>query len=120
MLPIRDQTGKTYGWFDNARLHDLTGRPVAFVVSGGHVYAYTGARLGHLNDGYFCDRAGDAVAWLDGASGGPLLPLALPAPVPPVPQAPFIDLLPLPSPPVPTIPSHTWSSFTWERFCTGS
>ena len=120
MLPIRDQTGKTCGWLNNGRVHDPTGRPVAFVANHGHVYAYTGARLGHLDDGYLCDRAGNAVAWLDGASGGPPLPPALPAPVPPTPQAPLIDLLPVPSPPVPAIPSHTWSSLTLERLCTGS
>lgn len=120
MLPIRDQTGKTCGWFNDARLHDLTGQPVAFVISHGHVYTYLGARLGHLDDGYFCDRVGEAVAWLDGASGGPLLPPALPSPVPPNCQAPLIDPLPLPSPPVPAIPSRTWSSLTWEQFCLGS
>lgn len=123
MLPIRDQTGRTCGWLNDARLHDLhdlTGQPVGFVLTAGHVYTYMGAHLGYLNDGYFCDRAGNAVAWLDGASGGPLLPAPLPAPVPPVPQAPLRDPPPLPSPPVPPVPTLTWSSLTWERFCTGS
>jgi 4-fold beta flower protein len=120
MLPIRDQTGKTCGWLNGARLHDLTGRPVAFLASYRHVYTYMGAHLGHLEDGYFCDRAGNAVAWLDDASGGPRLPSALPAPVPPIPQTPLRDELPLPSPSVPPTPTHTWSSLTWDRFCAGS
>ena len=120
MLPIRDQTGETCGWLSGIRLHDLTGRHVGFVLTTGHVYTYMGAYVGHLHDGYFCDRAGDAVASLDGASGGPLLSPPLPAPAPPILQAPLIDLPPLPSPPVPPIPTHTWSSLSWDRFCTGS
>jgi|SRR5579862_1847725 hypothetical protein len=120
MLPIRDQTGKTCGWLNDALLHDLTGRHVGFVLTAGHVFTYMDAYVGHLDDGYFCDRAGNAVAWLDGASGGPLLPAALPAPVAPIPQTPLIDLPPLPCPPVPSIPTLTWSSLTWDRFCAGS
>ena len=118
MLPIRDRTGKTCGWLNDSLLHDLTGRHVGYVVNHGHVFTY--AYVGHLDDGYFCDEAGDAVAWLDGAAGGPLLPVALPAPVAPIPQAPLMDPPPLPSPPVPQIPTHTWSSLTWDRFCTSS
>ena len=120
MLPIRDQTGKTCGWLNDIYLHELTGRHVGYVLTAGHVFTFMDAYVGHLDDGYFCDRAGDAVAWLDGASGGPLLPAALSAPAAPTPQAPLIDRPPLPAPPVPAIPTHTWSSSTWDRFCTGS
>jgi len=120
MLPIRDQAGKTCGWLNDGHVHDLTGQHFGYVISHGHVFTFVGAYVGRLVDGYFCDRAGDAVAWLDGASGGPLLPVALPAPVAPIPQGPLMDFPPLPHPPVASTPTHTWSSSTWDRFCAGS
>ena len=79
----------------------------------------TGANtLGILESGYFRDKGGHAVAFVNGASGGPLLPITMFPPFPPFPAfPPFKPLAPLA--PLPPLPSLSWSRIQWPEFIGG-
>jgi hypothetical protein len=71
--------------------------------------------LGSFREGFFRDSSGNAVGFVNGASGGPLLPLRSLPPLPPLPSLP--PLKPLPSlPPIAPMPSLSWSNRTWDEF----
>ena len=81
MEPIYDQNGRTVGWLKEDVIYDIDGTPRAFIREGA-VFNYEGDYLGRLDRGFFRDRNGDAVAFMRGASGGPVPEVA---PVPPAP-----------------------------------
>ena len=51
-------------------------------------FRYEGNYLGEFGDGYFWDRSGNAVAFVEGASEGPALPVTEVVPMPPIPSTP--------------------------------
>lgn len=98
----------------NCVVYDLIGYPHA-LVHDWVVYGYSGAYLGVFVAGFFRDRGGAAVAFIEGAQGGPLLPVAEIPPVPPIPLEPAIPLIP-PIPPISPVALGHWSGLTWVDY----
>jgi len=117
MNPIYDKNERTVGWLAENVIYDIDDTPRAFIGNGA-VFNYEGDYIGMPNSGFFRDKTGDAVAFMEGASGGPLLPVLEVAPVPPVPAIPPVPPIP-PTPPVPPVPSLSWSNLGWEEFLKG-
>jgi len=114
MNPIYDRNGQAVAWFDIGLICDLQGRAVAF-LDNNNVVSFQGEHLGVLSNGFFRDHRGDAVAFFNGASGGPLLPVTCAAPAPPLPGAASIPPT-SPVPPEPAAPTSIWSSLSWSEF----
>jgi len=96
---IYDSAGAVVAWKRGDDIHDVRGRAIAF-LSNKNVVSYSGKQLGVLDKGLFRDHHGDVVAFMRGATGGPVLPVPSEKPVPPVPAvAPA-----RPEPPVPRAP----------------
>lgn len=81
MEPIFNPHGKSIGWIDNDVIYDRSNRYRAF-VSDGNVFTYQGRHLGVLDNGFSRDKFGYCVAFIKGASGGPIPPIPEIAPVP--------------------------------------
>jgi len=114
MQAVFDRRGVTVGWIDDERVLDLRVQHRAF-VRGSALFGYDTRYLGTFSGGFFRDRAGNAVAFIRGASGGPLLPLTQLPPIPPL--APLPPLKPLaPLAPLAPWPSLSWSKLSWEDF----
>jgi hypothetical protein len=114
--PIFDRTGKTAAWFDGEEgdIFDLAGRPIGF-VDGGSYYSYLfGLYVGEFDAGIFWDRHGCAVTFLEGATGGPLLPIPSIPPIPPIPAIPPIRPL-TPIPPVAPLQTFSWSDAVFTK-----
>jgi hypothetical protein len=114
MLPVCDRRGAVVAWLDSARIVDLGGAFRAF-VQGGAVFAYSGAYLGTFDSGFFRDKQGHPVAFIEGATNGPVLPVAAHRPV-----APLISVEPRrpvpPMRPIPPTPSLSWSGTSWAEY----
>ena len=118
MQPIYHRNGRVVGWFDSEVVYDLGGRARVFVKADA-VFTYGAVYLGYMKTGFFRDRVGDAVAFLEGADGGPQLPSSRESP-PHEPLAVPPASHPIPSlPPMPAMPSLGWSSVEWEGFLEG-
>ncbi|TES85194.1 MAG: hypothetical protein E3J89_05025 [Candidatus Aminicenantes bacterium] len=117
MEPIYDQNGRTVGWLKEDVVYYIDGSPCTFIRNG-NIFNYEGDYLGRLNRGFFRDKDGNAVAFMRGATGGPIPPISEVSPVPPIPAIPTIPPIPA-VPPVPPIPSLNWSNISWEEFLKG-
>jgi hypothetical protein len=115
--PIFDRRGRVVAWLRNDVVFDRgSHRYVAFLQGRpGHLFSYDGRYLGRLQRGYVRDRKGDAVAFLQGARGGPVLPVYSDSAVRPVPLAPPVAPEPLPAP-SPAAPTRNWSQLSWNQF----
>ena len=114
MDPIFDRRGQIAGWLRGNVVHDRQSQPRAFIHEDA-VFTYQGIYLGRLQRGYFRDQSGNAVAFMRGASGGPVPPIPTIPPVPIMPpSAPTAPIPPLA--PVPTLPTFSWSSVSWDAF----
>jgi hypothetical protein len=115
--PIFDRIGRTVGWLDGEVVRLPNGQHIAFVSNNG-VHDYGGRCIGYFEDGYFRDSSGNAVAFVQGATGGPLPPLPQLPPLPPL--FPLAPIAPIPSiPPIPPIFTLHWSALSWDQFLTG-
>lgn len=115
--PIYDRHGRVVGWLYGHVIYDAEPQYRAR-LRGNAVYSFTARHLGHLDRGFFRDRAGFAVAFLSDAEGGLVLPRCEAASLP----------LSLPAPPTPLLPSQApmqatsrsdWSPLTWDEFLRG-
>ncbi|AFY72339.1 hypothetical protein Syn7502_00171 [Synechococcus sp. PCC 7502] len=114
MEPIFDRNGRTLGWLRDEVILDTNNRNRAFIRDES-VYTYQGQYLGRFNKGFFRDRHGNSVAFIQGASGGPITPIPEIPPIPPIP--PISPIPPIPQiPPIPPISSLGWSTLSWEQF----
>jgi hypothetical protein len=115
--PIFDRKGWGVGWILNDVLFDNNGMAQAFIKNDS-VFRFDGGYLGQVNDGFFRDRSGDVVGWLQGATGGPLLPTTLSSGEPPritrVPSIPLDDLVAA----KPASPSLSWSNLDFSQYLT--
>ena len=116
MKPIFNSQGKTVGWFIeyNKVVVDTLGRCRAF-FSDDSAFSYEGSYLGEFGDGYFWDRSGNAVAFVEGASGGPALPVTETPPMPPIASTPPAQAVVSESPES-AERSGTWSPLDFEEF----
>ena len=85
MNPIYDREGQVVGWKNDENIYDLDGSHAAVRIKE-NVYGPSGEHLGLLLEGFFRDHRGDAVAFLSGAIGGPILPSPSLPPDPPIPS----------------------------------
>lgn len=114
MEPIFDSNGKTIGWLEDDVIYDRRNYCRAF-LSDGAIFKYNGYYIGRLNNGFFRDKSGNAVAFIEGAHSGPLTPITEIPPIPPIPAIPPIPPIPH-IPPIPPIDSLGWSIINWEEF----
>ena len=114
MLPVCDSRGSVVAWLDSGRILDLRGAFHAFIHAGA-VFTYSGGYLGTFTSGFFRDKQGHPVAFVEGAMNGPHLPVAGFPPVPPPvgvePRQPI-----LPVPPNPPTPARSWSGMSWAEY----
>ncbi|MDA9555318.1 hypothetical protein N9R54_03700 [Pelobium sp.] len=112
MTPIYNRQGRTIAWINNNFIYDFFGRQVLGFINNNSVFTYGSRHLGRFINGFFRDKSGHAVAFVQGAKSGPLPPIAQ---IPPIPPIPVIPPTP-PIPPIPPIDSLSWSNLTWENF----
>ena len=113
MEPIYGHSGQVVGWLQGEDIYHLNGSHAA-VLNGTNVYGHRGQQLGVFDKGLFRDHSGGVVAFIRGATGGPVLPVPSVAPVPPVPSVPPVPAIPS-VPRVPAVPSLGWGR-SWEEF----
>lgn len=117
MKPIFNRHGRTIGWLDNDVIYDRTNSYRAFIHEG-NIFTYDARHLGIINQGIFRDKRGLCIAFMDEASGDPMLPIPEITPAPPIPATP-------PATPIPPIPpkiyaaSYHWNPLKWEAFLDG-
>ncbi|WP_420715640.1 4-fold beta flower protein [Streptomyces sp. SBT349] len=114
MRPIFNRSGHVCAWLRDDSVFCHNGAAIAFLHQT-DVISYRGNYLGSFSRGYFRDRRGAPVAWMEHATGGPVLLIPAPLPDPPVP-----DIIPerpsLPVSPVRSVDSLLWSRLTWDNF----
>ncbi len=113
MEPIYDRAGRVVAWQRGTDIYHLNGSH-AGVINGANVYGHRGQQLGVFVKGLFRDHRGGVVAFLRGATGGPVLPVPSVSPVPPVPSVPPVPAVPS-VPRVPAVPSLGWGQ-EWQQF----
>jgi len=113
MEPIFNRTGRVVAWHHGNDIYHLNGFHVCF-IDGTNVYGHSGQHLGVFTNGLFRDHHGGVVAFVRGATGGPVLPTQWAPPVPPVPSVAPVHAVPS-VPPVPAVPSIRWGQ-EWEQF----
>ena len=113
MKSIHDREGQVVGWLYDEHIYHLDGSHAA-VRNKENIFGHSGEHLGLLLEGYFRDHRGDAVAFLPGAIGGPILPAPAEPPDPPILTNPPNPAKPS-IPPIPAIPSVDWG-ISWEDF----
>jgi 4-fold beta-flower domain-containing protein len=116
MNPIFGPSGRVVAWLRGTNIYDLDGSHAA-VINGNNVYGHRGQQLGTFTKGFFRDARGGAVAFVRGASVGPVPPVPAVPPVPPVPQIPPIPAVPA-IPRVPAVPLLSWGT-SWALFING-
>ncbi len=106
--------GEPSGWIEGDTIFDELGQPKAF-VEGNIVYTYQGVYLGQFDRGYFWDRHGKAVAFIQDADGEPKRPEHQSAKQRPYPaiEPPRPKTL---SKPKPTEKTSEWSKVTFREF----
>ncbi len=77
--PIYNSTGWPVGWLVGNVIHDLEGKARAFIEDEA-LYSFESQQLGGFSNGFLKDSAGDIVAFIDSAHGGPDLPETLEQP----------------------------------------
>lgn len=117
MDAIFDRHGKTIAWLDDRNIYNLSGNQALAFISHNTVFTFrTKKHLGRFKNGFFRDKNGNAVAFIKGATGGPVTPVTQVTP-----SSPSYVLRPsLPS--LPSIPvsyptdTYNWSHLDWEKF----
>jgi hypothetical protein len=116
MEPIFSRDAAVIAWLKNDVVYDLTGEPRA-IVRNTAVIAYDGVYLGRIDRGFFRDKHGDAVAFMRGATNGPITPSPRVVPTPPPTRdkviTPNVRIVAKPGP-----ASVFWSLLDWEDFLT--
>lgn len=115
MNSIFDRQGRTIAWVRDKYIYDLSGKQVLAFINNNSVFTYQGKHLGRFNKGFFRDKNGHAVAFVKGATGGPVTPVTQVTPISPIPSIPAIPPIP-PIPPIAPIDSLSWSNLSWENF----
>ena len=112
---VFNRLGWGVGWLKGNVVFDNEGVPRAFIQEES-VFHFNGFYLGEFETGFFRDRTGRPLAFLDDARGGPFLPSMVPPSGPP-------ELSPVPRLPVRSrkpsrtvTPSLGWSTHDFQQF----
>ncbi|MEO9870875.1 4-fold beta flower protein [Ekhidna sp.] len=114
MKSIFDRNGKTIAWLKESEIFNLGGTNIGFLDKEA-VHNLRANYKGTFTNGFFRDKRGNSVAFVDGASNGPIPPIPNIPPIPPIPSIPPIHPIP-PIPPIAPIPSFSWSNIDWNEF----
>jgi hypothetical protein len=115
--PIFDKDGTTVAWLQDDTVRDSQGGTIGFVADEA-LYTLIGQFVCHVTGGFFRDRDGAAIAFVEPHGIGPLTPLTrLPPPPPAASLAPLRPLFPVP--PLAPLPSLTWSRVGWHALFEG-
>jgi len=113
MEPVFDAAGRPVAWlYQRQFLIDRSNVCRAFIRDR-VLFLLDHRVIGSFSDGYVWDARGEAVAFVRGATNGPVLPAPHVAPPPPIPPAVSVPRL---TPLVPTLSTHRmrWSPLTLE------
>ena len=113
MEPIFNRLGAVVGWIHGGRILDRSNRYRGF-FNGDAIHSMSGKYIGRMHNGFIRDKAGGAVAFVKGASGGPIPPITHIPPIPPIPSIPPISAIPA-IPSIPAIPLLSWG-IDWDVF----
>jgi hypothetical protein len=106
-----DRSGRpTHYLDDGGTFYTWGGRAVGFVERE-ELYTSNGQHVGRIDSGWIRDHRGHAIAFTQGASGGPLPPLPKLPPLKALPALPPLRGLPQ-LPPLPALPSLQWSQLS--------
>ena len=113
MTPIHGQTGEVVAWLKETNIYHLDGQHAA-LLNGNNVYGHHGQQLGVFTTGFFRDHSGEAVAFVKGATDGPVTPETH---IPPFPSYPSIPPIPVTcrEAKVPVAPKSSWGK-SWKEF----
>jgi hypothetical protein len=118
MEPIFDRHGETVAWRHRDFIYDPKGKARALVRQR-TVFTFQGKFLGRFEDGFYRDPQARAVAFEEGATGGPMQPVLKVRPLPPppkdLPYPPTIEDVP----PPPRFRANAWSDISWDDFLRG-
>ncbi len=114
MEAIFDQKGSTVAWLKENEIFNLEGKNIGFLEEEA-VFNLDAEYKGVFVDGFFRDPDGDAVAFIEGASNGPILPITDIKPIEPT--LGITDIHP-PTPihPISPINGFDWSDLAWGAF----
>ena len=115
-IAVYNQAGVVIGWIKNNIIFNYEGNKAVAFIDKEDVFSFGNgnAYLGRFHKGFFRDKTGNAVAWVHGASGGPITlpPLDRVAPI-------FMPVI-KPITPITTIinpiETFSWSNMSWEDF----
>lgn len=115
-IAVYNQAGVVIGWIKNNIIFNYEGSKAVAFTDKQDVFSFNNgnAYLGRFHNGFFRDKKGNAVAWVRGASGGPITlpPLDRVAPI-------FMPVIKPITPIVITInpiETFSWSIMSWEDF----
>jgi hypothetical protein len=108
MNAVFNRNGRTIAWLNGTEIFDINGISIDF-LNNQAVYNLQGNYKGTFTDVFFRDYTGNAVAYIQGASNGPV------PPVPPIQNIPPIHPIPEIQP-VSPIPSFNWSNIDWNEY----
>lgn len=115
MVPIFDRRGIVRAWRDKEFVYNLEGSKVLAFLDGDGVFNVHGEALGFFATGFFRDKRGFVVAFVDIALGGPRLPELQPTPLSPLGVVPPLTPLPSALPPQPPLRGE-WSELEWRDY----
>ncbi len=105
-------------WRHRDYIYDLDGKACALIRERS-VFTFEGQYRGRFEDGYYRDPQSRAVAFEEGATGGPLKPVpkrgAIAPPPYDLPHPPEIEAVP----PPPPFRANAWSDLSWDDFLQG-
>ncbi|WP_346353225.1 4-fold beta flower protein [Azotosporobacter soli] len=115
MIAIFDRRGVVRAWLDKEYVYNLEGSKVLGFLDNEGVFNVHGEPLGFFSTGFFRDKSGFVVAFIDSALGGPRLPERQQEPFSPLGVVPPLTPLPTRLSAVPG-PRADWSSLDWRDF----
>jgi hypothetical protein len=111
MRPVFDHNGVAVAFKQDNDVFALDGTHLATIDSEWLVN-HAGKQVAYFGSGWIRDLAGDCVAFMEGASGGPVTPQTQMPPIAPAPgitpMAAVTGMAPLPP-----LPSVKWSTVGW-------
>jgi hypothetical protein len=114
---IYNNAGILVAWINGDIIYDTSGRYAIAFIDNENVISFNnnGKYLGRFHKGFFRDKVGNAVAWIKGATGGPITPVPLER-VTPVFMPVVKPISPILSPTINPVESLGWSMVNWGEF----
>ncbi len=112
-MDFHDRNGRATHYINpNGVLYSWGGQALG-KLHGENLYNNSGKQIGRVKDGWLRDLSGGAVAFTNGAKGGPIPPIKQIPSIKSIPSIPPIPAIPA-IPRIPAIPSLGWSGYSIE------